>query len=225
VIEDNIGEAVHLHMNDMRIDFTVKEFLEFAGMIRESLNGLDLLPGYRVENFDEHFLKECAENDLLNLAEIKIEEVRLSSLQCIVHSNYGGGLNFLKLFPVAEAPAYKWLQGDKNSFCRYEQHHYFRMNNEERLSAVLESIQKNGYPHEEQYIILFQGQDIIRDGQHRAAVLAHLHGLDHNVKVMRFYFKGRRHLMWIFGRNLKAVFVWLLKRAYRVFKTFIHGRF
>ena len=35
VLEDNIGEAIHLHVDNMRIDFTIDEFLEFSSMIRE----------------------------------------------------------------------------------------------------------------------------------------------------------------------------------------------
>ncbi len=27
VVEDNIGESVHLHIDNMRIDFTINEFL------------------------------------------------------------------------------------------------------------------------------------------------------------------------------------------------------
>ena len=33
VVEDNIGESLHLHIDNMRVDFTVNEFLEFSIMI------------------------------------------------------------------------------------------------------------------------------------------------------------------------------------------------
>ena len=46
VIEDNIGESMHLHIDNMRVDFTIKEFLEFSQMIRESLTELNLLGKY-----------------------------------------------------------------------------------------------------------------------------------------------------------------------------------
>ena len=92
VIEDNIGESIHLHIDNMRVDFTINEFLEFSKMIKESLKVLDLLQGYELEIFDEYFLKECS-NYLPNLKSIKIEEVKLSELKCIVHSNYRSDLN------------------------------------------------------------------------------------------------------------------------------------
>jgi hypothetical protein len=40
IIEDNIGEAIHLHVDNMRIDFTIKEFLDFSSLIRVSLDNV-----------------------------------------------------------------------------------------------------------------------------------------------------------------------------------------
>jgi len=220
VIEDNIGESMHLHIDNMRVDFTIKEFLEFSQMIRESLKELDFLQGYSLENFDEHFLKECADF-LPHLKSIKIEEIKLSELTCIVHSNYRSDLNLMKLVPVSNIPAYKYLQGDKKEFLKYSQFNYFGMNNEKRLNETLESIKENKYPFEDKYIVLFNGQNIIRDGQHRAAILAHLYGLDATIKVMRFNFDGNSHFMKINENNFKVSLKWFARKVYRKLKRYI----
>jgi hypothetical protein len=220
VIEDNIGESIHLHIDNMRVDFTINEFLEFSKMIKESLKVLDLLQGYELEIFDEYFLKECS-NYLPNLKSIKIEEVKLSELKCIVHSNYRSDLNLLKLVPVSGTPAYKYLQGDKKEFLNYDQFNYLSMNNEKRLLETLESVKENRYPFEDKYIVLFNGQNIIRDGQHRAAILAHLYGLDSSIKFMRFNFDGNGHIMKINENNLKIAFEWLARKVYRKLKRYI----
>ena len=220
VIEDNIGESMHLHIDNMRVDFTIKEFLEFSQMIRDSLKDLDFLDGYSLENFDEHFLKECA--DLLpNLQKISIEEIELSKLKCIVHSNYRGDLNLQKLVSIDQIPAYRYLRGDKKDFLKYGQYNYFGMSNEKRLLALVESIKENGYPFEDKYIIKFNGQNIIRDGQHRAAALAHIYGVDTKVKVMNFYFDGDSHLMNIDKNNFKTAFIWFARKVYRKLKRYI----
>ena len=52
------------------------------------------------------------------------------------------------------------------------------MDNEKRILDLFDSIKNHGYPYLDQYIILFNGENIVRDGQHRAAVLAHLYGVD-----------------------------------------------
>ena len=34
---DNIGESIHLHIDSMRFDFTINEYLEFSRVVRQSL--------------------------------------------------------------------------------------------------------------------------------------------------------------------------------------------
>jgi hypothetical protein len=220
VVEDNIGESIHLHIDNMRVDFTIKEFLEFSQMIRESLLELDFLNGYSIQNFDDYFLKECSVF-LPKLKNIEIEEVELSKLQCIVHSKYRSDLNLMGLLPILDIPAYKYLKGDKKDFLNYDQFNYLCMNNEKRLLELLESIKTSGYPFSEKYIILFNGEDIIRDGQHRAAVLAHLYGLDYKVKIMRFNFKDNKHIINISKSNFKKSSLWIAKKVYRKLKRYI----
>jgi hypothetical protein len=220
VVEDNIGESLHLHIDNMRVDFTINEFLEFSQMIRESLLELDFLDGYSVTNFDEHFLMECS-SFLPKLTSIKIEDVELSKLTCIVHSNYKGDLNLMKLSSISDIPAYQYLTGEKKAFFSYEQFNYFGVDNETRLLSLVESIKTNGYPFSEKYIILFNNQDIIRDGQHRAAALAHLHGLDYKVKIMRFNFDGDNHLMNIYKNNFKIGLKWFVRKVYRKLKKYM----
>lgn len=210
-VEDNIGEAIHLHIDNMRIDFTINEFLEFSQMIKDSLYGLDLLNGYDIDNFDEHFLYECS-CFLPNLIEIKIEDIQLSQLKCIVHSNYRSDLNLYNIVSVKNTPAYQYLKGNKEKFVHYRQHNYFSVNNEKRLLDTLESVKINQYPHKNKFIILFDGQNYIRDGQHRAAILSHLNGLDSHIKIMRFYFKGKSHIFKKNTNNFKSFVIWILKK-------------
>jgi len=214
VLEDNIGESIHLHIDDMRVDFTIDEFLTFSDAIRESLDSIDFLCGYKLSQFDEHFLKECSSH-LPRLKKIEIEEIELSRLMCIVNSNYHGDLNFLKLVPIALCPAYRFLTGNGKEFLKYEQYNYHNVNNEHRLLEISESVQKNGYPSDGRYIVLFNGQDVIRDGQHRAAILANLLGGEGTVKVMRFYFDEEKHLIHIHKSNILALIKWAFKKVYR----------
>lgn len=220
VIEDNIGESIHLHIDKMRIDFTINEFLEFSSMIRESLVDLDILKGYSINNFGEHFIKECAPF-LPQLKEIKIEEIELSNLKCVVNSNYRGGLNLIKLASITNSPAYNYLKGETEEILKYEHYNYILPYNETTLKKMQASINENGYPYNEKYIVLFEGQDIIRDGQDRAAVLAHLYGMDHKIKVMRFYFKDSKHKVRIFGTNFNTSLDWFMRKVYRELKRFL----
>ena len=220
VLEDNIGESLHLHIDTMRVDFTVNEFLSFAQMIRSSLLELDFLAPFTVDDFDEHFLKECAPF-LPDLQKIEIEEISLSKLKCIVHKSLIKELKQIEIKKIDQSPAYRYLQGNKQEFIDYTQFNYFNTSNEIRLEKMQVSIQENGYTLENNYIVLFNGQNIIRDGQHRAAILANQLNLDAKVKVMRFYFKGNKHLIHANRTNTKTSFMWFARKVYRKLKTFI----
>ncbi len=203
-IEDNIGECVHIHVNNFRFDLTIKEFLEFSKTIKHSLNGLDILKGYNINDFDPYFLKECSPF-LKDLVDIKIEKIKLSELRFIVHSNYQGKLNLFRIKPVSEIPAYYFLKGEKKYFLDYNQYNYFNQNNEKRLIETLNSIKRNGYPYKNQYIILFNDKNYVRDGQHRAAILANLYGKNKEINVMRFYFSGKKYILHPVISNFKAL--------------------
>jgi hypothetical protein len=104
------------------------------------------------------------------------------------------------------------LNGDFDDFEAYRQFNYFGLNNKERLADLLNSLKSNGYPYQGKYIILFNGQNIVRDGQHRAAVLAHLYGIDMRIKVMMFHFNDNRHYLKKNTYNFKSLVKWILKK-------------
>jgi hypothetical protein len=216
-IEDNIGESIHLHIDNMRADFTIDEFLEFSKLTRAALKDLEILPGYLIEDFDEHFIMEIG-HQLINLTSINIEEVKLSELKCIVSKKYKRGLTIKKLLPIRDTPVYRYLIGDTKDYENYEHYNYFGIDNPSRINSILRSIQDNKYPYKNKHIILTSGQNIIRDGQHRAAVLYHLYGGDCKVKIMRFIFKGSSHHVKIKSTNFFRVVKWFLLIIYRKFK-------
>jgi hypothetical protein len=96
-------------------------------------------------------------------------------------------------------------------------------NNESRLKETLDSIKDNGYPYKDKYIVLFEGQDIIRDGQHRTAILANLNSPDSKIKVMRFYFEGNKHQIKAVESNVKIGSKWFARKVYRKLKRIIKG--
>jgi len=40
VVEDNVGEAIHIHIRNTRLEFTVDDFISFANAIEEASNNL-----------------------------------------------------------------------------------------------------------------------------------------------------------------------------------------
>lgn len=229
VVEDNIGESIHIHVDDMRLDFSIQEFLAFSDVIARSLESLDVLGGVPFDAFDEHFIFSCSEF-LDDLEAIKTETIKLSEVKCITAKRLRHDLVISRHVKLKDTPAYKYLQGDEAEFSQYPQFNYHGINNENRLQGIIESIKTNGYPFEGKYITLFDGEDIIRDGQHRAAALATVMGLDAEVPVYRFYFRGSKHIVRTKRDNLNRVLIWsafklykvdMVRKIYRWLKSFI----
>lgn len=212
VIEDNIGESMHLHIDNMRVDFTIDEFLEFSRMVRQSLEDLDILNGYDINDFDESFLKKCSKY-LNNLVNIKIEKIKISDLKCIHRFNPIKDLYLTKLVKIEDTSAYRYLKGVDKSFEMYPQYNYFKNDNIQRLESLKESLKKQ-YPLNNKYIILFNGQNIVMDGQHRIAILADIYGLDTDIEIMRFYFKGNKHFYRSFISNSYKSLYWFAEKIY-----------
>lgn len=214
VVEDNIGESIHLHIDNLRVDFSVDEFLDFAKTIKASLDNLELIPGRRLAGFDESFL--CSIGSLLpKFQSVSVEKVSLSSLRCIVRGRRFERIPGVSLQKITDTPAYKFLSGGEGKFLSYEQDSYHGTNNEKRLNAVVDSIRMNGYPHLDSYIVIFNDQNIVRDGQHRAAALAYLNGPDFEVDVLRFTFAGRGHIFRVATQNISLMAKYMVTTAYR----------
>ena len=217
-VEDNIGESIHLHIDNIRMDFSVNEFLGFSDKVRKSLAELNLFYGYDINDFDSRFLHECG-NLLYGLSKISIEDVSLSDLRFIVRKKVYKDIETYRVVSVDKTPAFCYLNGDRQDFVTYNQFNYFGVNNKDRLLNLLRSIKDNNYPHEKQYVILFNGQNIVRDGQHRAAILAHLYGIEAHIKVMRFHFDGNRHIFKKNTNNFKSLAKWILKKVHSRIKA------
>lgn len=210
VLEDNIGESIHLHMDNMRIDFTINEFFQFTQIINESLLNLNILKGYEIGDFDINFLK-TAHRDLNRLVNIKKEKVKIKDLSCVTHFKYRS-LILEKIQKIHDSPVYNFLRGDKREFINYPQYNYLGVNNEARLTSIINSIEENGYPYQNNYIILFNGQNIIRDGQHRAAILAYRNDENYEVEVLRFYFKDNQHFLNFRKQNTRRILVFIISK-------------
>lgn len=204
-IEDNIGEAIHVHLNSLRLDFSVEEFLGMADEFIQAALSLDVFQKYQLEKLDPHFLFEMS--DLIkDIRRVEMKTCRLGNLKSLVRVRVPKIGDVMLSRRIKYSPAYRFLEGGGGSFAEYVQHNYPGVDNVSRLEKLRDSIKENGYSPEFGYIVLFGDQKFIRDGQHRAAILASLGGLDQEIPVMVFHFAGNR---------------WRLKPYRQVAKAFI----
>jgi len=79
-IEDNLGEAIHIHYANIRIDLRVEEFLTIAKSMEEVLNNHLGNRGFRVGDYDSDFLNRIS-HCLVDLEKVEYQTIRANSLR------------------------------------------------------------------------------------------------------------------------------------------------
>jgi hypothetical protein len=186
-VEDNIGEAIHLHLGEFRLDLTVNQFLRLADEIADAVQKyMEDIPGFDLRQISNEFFLQKADcwNDL-----IKVHKVKMNLSQLRVDTK--GLIRKYVIRPLRYSRVIKAINGDNRENDKQEERNYFGQTNSDRIDSMLASIKEYGYPKDEKYIAVFNDQNIIADGQHRAACLLHLYG-DIQVDILRFYFRNNK---------------------------------
>ena len=195
-IEDNLGEAIHIHLGEIRVDLTVEEFEKLSQQCENILDQMDTLINtslFSWRNLNPIFLQNPKNMDMLfRLKNAYITKVKVKDI--LVDS-------YVTLPFVGSVPAYrgirhsrvvKALEGKNEDNEKYSQLNNLFTSNAKRLKENMDSIKTNGYPYNEEYIILNQDNMII-DGQHRAACLYYLFGSEYEIPVMKWEFEDSSH--------------------------------
>ena len=185
-IEDNIGEAIHIHWRDLRIDYTVEEFLNLDRAARRSIKemGIRAIP----LSEKEHRLAQSFLDDMGSLKQIvcggEVVWKNLDDLRTLVKTDAGW-----KSVTLQESPAWALMQGNIDRYAEYHKQFPNQERTREDFKQLVQSIVQNGYPFNGEFIIVHEGEPYIRDGQHRAVVLRYLFG---NIKIPVYMLKFKK---------------------------------
>lgn len=180
-VEDNIGESIHIHYKDIRLDLTVDEFSALAekasGIIEKCVD----VPEFSVKRLGSTILVGLA-SQLPYLTKVKVEKIHLEDILVDTFDEHGRPMTAsLKYSRVLKA-----LRGDNTEndghgvqFNFFREGSCERLTNRERIDYNLRQIKEHGYPYGDELIGLWANH-VIFDGQHRAACLYHLYG---NIEV------------------------------------------
>lgn len=182
-MDDNIGESIHIHLADFRLDLTVEELYMLSGELTDTVNKLVDVEGFDCNKIDPVFLSLLLAKKMKHLKSVSIDHVVLGDL--IV--NHRNGLGFLEYEKLEKSRAVRALQGDSRKNDGFRRSHHIGQTSQQRLEAMKRSVSENGYPYDGQYIVLYEDQMLIRDGQHRASCLYADKG-NIEIPVMRLYF-------------------------------------
>lgn len=122
--------------------------------------------------------------DYLNIYLYELVQIPLKDLQCCVM-----GERDFEWMPLKDTPAYRMLTENEQVYEDYAQ--LLQKNNNDythnvaRYKKLLSSIREEGF--DERNRIIVDGRNRIRDGQHRAAILADKNGLDYGATVLKIH--------------------------------------
>lgn len=179
-LDDNYGESIHLHIDDMRVDMTVEEFSNLYSDLCDILNDLVDVENLDFRTIDPTYLSTMLWKELPNIVSAKIDTVQITDLLAPFHN---------KVFKLEDSVGVRALKGDSKIGAGKRKSNLISQTEQERMLDLLESVREHGYPYNNQYIILYGDDNIIRDGQHRASCLFYLEG-NKEIPVLRLYFRG-----------------------------------
>ncbi|WP_188399535.1 hypothetical protein [Sporomusa sp. GT1] len=212
-VEDNIGEAIHIHFNNIRIDLTIEEFYVFCANITVILDQLIDVPDFSVSDIDPIFLSEMGSR-LLDLERVTWDEVHLSEL--LIDTK--GVFNLPVIKSLEKSRVFRALNGDTEENSNKKQTNYIGETNSQRLENNFNFVKSNEFNVNKAHITLYNNQNNIRDGQHRASCLYYLYG-DIKIPVIRYWFKGNKYSINKYPL-LHALCVWNYSKLRRVLALF-----
>lgn len=159
--------------------FLIHEYELAYENILFSLESNFMIRNLDYNNLDVKYLTAMLGVDLLQLRSATIEEQSLEDLRCFSSTNPYG-------VKIQESRYYKQIVNNIWDDSFIHNNNYPLQKNSDRLLAIIKSIKMEGY-NQEKYIIVYNDELIIRDGEHRAAILYYLYG-NINLKVLRLRF-------------------------------------
>jgi hypothetical protein len=87
-VEDNLGEAIHLHYNNIRIDLTIQELLELSDICDDTIYDLVKAQNFDLDDYDCSFLLQYAKC-FLDLTEVRRQSVPMKDVRVLTKNALG----------------------------------------------------------------------------------------------------------------------------------------
>jgi hypothetical protein len=167
------NDEITLQMGMISLTVPASEYNYISKYIYLYLNSKYGLGKLDFRHFSSIYLEHMLGVDLPFLSDAIHEEYTLMDLRAFSANKTEG-------IKATDERYYQCLCGKSSldNICLPSNH--FGESNESRLFRVLKEVKKHGYPYEEQLIVVYNNEMIIRDGEHRWACLYYLYG---NIKI------------------------------------------
>ena len=153
-VEDNIGEAIHLHFDGIRIDLSVNEYRRLVAQVRDLLENMIQAPGFHLKYIEPLFFMEMGSHwpylDKAYFEDLYLNDILVDTYVYDEETK----MEQYTLRPLSESRVMKYLQGNTSENDKRKQINLFGQSNSERVEDVLRLIKTQGYPVDDKYIVL-----------------------------------------------------------------------
>lgn len=197
-VEDNLGEAVHIHYADIRINMTISEFMKFSDCVIKAVQELFNLRKLDWKMFDIESLKEEWASNYMHITSAYYSEVMLDSLY--MKESYVKKRSIKRMIPVKESGYINFLNDCSDDSSYYNDPGVFEPSRGEKARYIEKKINELGYPYNDGRILI-DNEGYILDGLKRASCLYNKYGGNYLVPVTIINIKWKEDLK---TRILKA---------------------
>jgi len=202
-IEDNLGEAVHIHVGMMRFELTTDEFLEFTKSVESAMNNLFQYSGISLKLIDNDSFDWPWAYNYRAITDIKLVNVKLCDLY--TRAFYFNRPEFSHIVSLAKSPL---LQKEIPGFL--DEYNAANISNSDRNLRINEIIEEKGYPFSDKHILINQLNQIY-DGEHRAVALFKKFGKDYEIPCVQIVFSNLTSINQQKYNDLKGLIKYLIR--------------
>ena len=190
-IEDNLGEAIHIHIGKLRIALSVEDYFMLAESVIRAARELFRIREIGLKKIDEESLKGEWLPLYNRIKSVQTENMELDSLY--IKESYIKNRAIKRIIHLKDSGYIKVLKGDRNDIEYYEEPGKLQPSRKQKLDFIRQKIETEGYPWNSNLILVNQN-GYIYDGIKRASCLYALYGGSKKIPVLRIYLPGERDI-------------------------------
>ena len=194
-IEDNLGEAIHIHYGNTRFDMTICEFLAFSECIIDAAIELFKLRGLNWNSFSNGNFKVEWMYRYKYISNVRKRLVLLDDLY--IKESFLKKRSIKKYIPIKESGYIPYLRGQSKDNAYYEEKGVYEPSRAQKVLKIKEMFQQKNNPDNEELILIDQ-EGYILDGVKRASCLYHLYGGDLQIPVLQIDICWEESLLKVF---------------------------
>lgn len=180
-VEDNLGEAIHIHYGRLRLSLSISDYFKVTDQIISIVEMLCSEESISIKNLDEESIKSDLLDDYKNIQSIKETEMELDSL--FMRESFIMDRSIKRIIPLKESGYIKLLRGESDDELYYREKGKIEPSRYEKIMWIVKQYNiKDSTIHGKKIVVDRDG--FIIDGIKRASALYYMYGGNTRIPVI-----------------------------------------